>query len=105
MKLHLACAAAAAMFAILPAQAATMTYGDTAAVSCAKAALAERPGAAISEPAHRGALKDCDDALAGKLQAGDRTATLLNRGIVNAAMGRHEAAIADYDAALARVWR
>jgi len=103
MKLHLASAAiATAIFAILPAGAATLTYGDTPAASCAKAALAERPGIQISEPAHRGALTDCNEALSGKLLPADRTATLLNRGIVNAAAGHTDAAIADYDAALAR---
>jgi tetratricopeptide (TPR) repeat protein len=64
--------------------------------------MAEGSGNSISMPAHRGALKDCTDALAGKLLPADRTATLLNRGIVNAAAGNTDAALADYDAALAR---
>jgi tetratricopeptide (TPR) repeat protein len=103
MKLHLASAAiTAAMIAALPANAATMTYGDTHAASCAKAAMAETSGDSVSEPAHRGALQDCTAALADKLLPADRTATLLNRGIVNAAAGHAEAAQADYDAALAR---
>ncbi len=103
MKLHLASAAVVTtLFATLPVCAATMTYGDTAAASCAKAALAERSGASISEPAHRTSLQDCDTALADKLSPADRTATLVNRGIVNAAAGRTNAALADYDAALAR---
>jgi tetratricopeptide (TPR) repeat protein len=93
---------AATLCAALPANAATTTYGDTPAVSCAKAALAETPHAGISMPAHRGALADCNAALADKLLPADRTATLINRGIVNAAAGRYEAALADYDAALAR---
>jgi len=97
MKLHLAYAAAATL-AALPASAATLTYGSTVAASCAKAAIA----APTSMPAQRGALQDCNDALAGKLLPADRTATLVNRGIVNAAAGHYEAALTDYDAALAR---
>ena len=93
---------AAPLCAVLSANAATTTYGDTPAVSCAKAALAETPHADISTPAHRGALADCNTALADKLLPMDRTATLINRGIVNAAAGDYQAALADYDAAQTR---
>ena len=86
------------IFAALPAQAATAVIGDTAAIACAKAASAE----AASSPSRRDALALCNQALGGKLQANDRTATLVNRGIINAALGRNEAALADYNDALAR---
>lgn len=101
MKMHFASAIlVATLYAAFPATAATMTYGDAPAVSCAKAAMAETPNADISMPAHRASLADCNAALAGKLQPADRTATLINRGIINAAAGDYAAALADYDAAL-----
>jgi tetratricopeptide (TPR) repeat protein len=86
----------------LPAQAATTMIGDTPAIACARAANAEQPGVSISSPSHRIALGHCNTALRDKLTADDRTATLVNRGILNAAMGRNDAALADYNEALAR---
>jgi tetratricopeptide (TPR) repeat protein len=85
-----------------PAQAATTMIGDKPAAACAKAAAAQQPGANISSPSNRAALGHCNVALRDKLTAGDRTATLVNRGIINAAMGRADAALADYNDALAR---
>lgn len=103
MKLPLLSGAAfAALLAVLPAHAATMMVGDTQAASCAKAAMAERPDANRSIVARQAALTDCNAALAQKLPAADRTATLVNRGIVLAALGRTDGAVADYDAALSR---
>lgn len=92
----------AAMAAALPAQAATQMFGDTPAIACAKSAMAEQPGVNLSMPTHRGALANCNKALADKLLPADRTATLVNRGIINAAAGNTEAALADYSEALIR---
>jgi tetratricopeptide (TPR) repeat protein len=92
----------AAIAAALPAHAATQSVGDTPAIACAKSAMAEQPGANISTPSHRLALANCNKALAGKLLPADRTATLVNRGIVNAAAGNTAAALADYTEALTR---
>jgi tetratricopeptide (TPR) repeat protein len=86
----------------LPAQAATTMIGDRPAIACAKAAAAQQPGAHISAPSNRVALGHCNAALRDKLRPSDRTATLVNRGIINAAMGRNDAALADYNDALAR---
>jgi tetratricopeptide (TPR) repeat protein len=93
---------AIALLGALPAHAATQMIGDTPAIACAKAAAEEHPGANISMPSHRGALALCNKALADKLLPDDRTATLVNRGIINAASGNTEAALADYNQALAR---
>jgi tetratricopeptide (TPR) repeat protein len=86
----------------ISAQAATLTYGDNSALTCARAAQAEEPNASISSPAHRAALKSCNAALADKLRPEDRTATLVNRGILLTASGQTDAAIADFNAALER---
>jgi tetratricopeptide (TPR) repeat protein len=93
---------AVTMLGALPAQAATTMIGDKPAIACAKAAAVQQPGAHISSPSNRVALGHCNAALRDKLTAGDRTATLVNRGIINAAMGRNDAALADYNDALAR---
>jgi len=99
MKLQtLSVIAAVAAMGIPPAQAATTIIGDSVTVACARAAMASPQSA----PAQREALQDCDAALAGKLTAQDRTATLVNRGIVQAAAGRTDAAIGDFADALAR---
>jgi tetratricopeptide (TPR) repeat protein len=87
---------------LAPAYAATQMIGDTPAIACAKAAADQQPGANISMPSQRGALALCNKALADKLLPNDRTATLVNRGIINAAAGKAEAALADYNEALAR---
>jgi tetratricopeptide (TPR) repeat protein len=92
----------AAIAATLPAHAATQTVGDTPAVACAKSAMAEQPDAAVSAPSRRMALAHCNTALAGKLLPADHAATLVNRGIIQAAAGNAEAALADYNEALAR---
>src|SRR5689334_10766710 len=88
----------AALAATVPAHAATQMLGDTPAIACAKFAAA----ANVSAPSNRSALTTCNKALADKLMPADRTATLVNRGIVNAAAGNTEAALADYNEALAR---
>jgi tetratricopeptide (TPR) repeat protein len=93
---------ALAMLGAAPAYAATQMIGDTPAIACARAAADQQPGANISMPSHRAALALCNQALADKLQAKDRTATLVNRGIINAASGNGDAALSDYNQALER---
>ncbi|HEX2761769.1 MAG TPA: tetratricopeptide repeat protein [Rhizomicrobium sp.] len=97
----------AALLAAAPAYAATTMIGDTPAIACAKAAAAETPGAQFSQPTHRDALAQCDAALSDKIGSDkivqrDRTATLVNRGIILAAAGDVPAALDDYNAALER---
>jgi tetratricopeptide (TPR) repeat protein len=82
----------------LPVQAATTMIGDTPAIACAKSAMDTN----LSGSAHHGALANCNKALADKLMPADRTATLVNRGIIQAAAGNIEAALADHNEALAR---
>ena len=94
--------AVAVLFGIAPAQAATAMVGDTPTVSCAKAAMAERPDARISDATRDAALATCNTALADKILQQDRTATLVNRGIILAAAGNATDALDDYIAALAR---
>ena len=93
---------AIAFLGTLPAHAAIQMIGDTPAIACAKAAADQQSGANISTPSQRGALALCNKALADKLLPKDRTATLVNRGIIQAAAGNSQAALADYNDALAR---
>lgn len=92
----------AVLFAAAPAYAATTMVGDTPTIACAKAAAAETPSAQFSEPSRRDALAQCNAALADKIVEQDRTATLVNRGIILAAAGEVPAALDDYNAALER---
>jgi len=98
MKLHTLCIATIIAVAAIPAQAATTSVGDQAAVTCALAASS----APSSAPSNRLSLQACNEALAGKQRVADRTATLVNRGILLAASNRMDAAMADFDAALVR---
>jgi tetratricopeptide (TPR) repeat protein len=94
MKLVLAAAAAAAMFASIPSHAAMFTAGRTDAEDCFRAAKA-------GEASARG-LASCNLALTTTLSFDARTSTLLNRATLKAASGDNAAAVADYDAAIAR---
>jgi tetratricopeptide (TPR) repeat protein len=94
MKLILAAASAAAMFASIPAHAAMFTAGRTDAEDCFRAARA-------GEASVRG-LARCDVALTTTLSFDARTGTLLNRATLKAAAGDNAAAVQDYDAAIAR---
>jgi tetratricopeptide (TPR) repeat protein len=76
--------------------------GEAPMVTCNKAALAERPGTEVSMARRDDGLANCNAALADKIRAEDRTATLVNRGIILSASGQTAAAIADFDSALAR---
>jgi Tfp pilus assembly protein PilF len=60
-----------------------------------------RTGNALPEFLNNTAMASCNDALASKLMVKDRVATLVNRGTLEAAALNIDAALADYDAALA----
>jgi len=107
MKLHYATALlVAGLLGAMPAYAASSdsnsTIGQSPAADCFNAAQAvSRPGNALSEPARVAALSNCAEALSGKISSKDRTATLVNRGTIEAASGDLTSSLADYDAALA----
>jgi tetratricopeptide (TPR) repeat protein len=94
MKIYLAAAAAVAMLAAVPAHAAMFTAGSTSAEDCFRAA---QSGASSVR-----ALASCNTALASDLSFNARTGTLLNRATVRAAAGDNQAAVSDYNAAIAR---
>ena len=99
MKLYFAAAAAIALLASAPAQAASvMSAGRTVQEDCFRAATSPaQTGRAIAN-----GIAACDVALTGDMSQLARAGTLVNRGILQAAAGRNDAAIADFDAGLAR---
>jgi tetratricopeptide (TPR) repeat protein len=102
MKLYFASAAMiACLSTALPVQAAVTVIGKGPTVDCFQAAAkASRDALPLVD---RGdALANCNAALADKILAKDRTATLVNRGLIETSAGQTDEAIADYDAALAR---
>jgi tetratricopeptide (TPR) repeat protein len=82
------------MLAAVPAHAAIFTAGSTSAEDCFRAA---QSGASSAK-----ALASCNTALASDLSFNARTGTLLNRATVRAAAGDNQAAVSDYNAAIAR---
>ena len=99
MKLHFAAAAAIALLASSPSYAASvMSAGSTVQEDCFRAAQIQSP----SERQLRQGLSACDAALTGDMSQQVRAGTLVNRGILQAAAGRNDAAITDFDAGLAR---
>lgn len=99
MKLYFA-AAAIALLATSPSYAASvMQAGQTVQEDCFRAAQA---GTALTERQMRLGLTACDNALTGDMSQLARAGTLVNRGILEAAAGRADAAIADFNAGLAR---
>lgn len=80
---------------------AILTIGQNASADCAQAAESLSRDRALPSGAQN-ALAACDQALNGNLSAQDRTATLVNRGALEAASNRTMAALADFDAALKR---
>jgi len=99
MKLHFAAAAAIALLASSPSYAASvMSAGQTVQEDCFRAAQSQ----SLSERQVRLGLSACDAALTGDMSQLARAGTLVNRGILQAAAGRTDAAIADFDAGLAR---
>jgi len=100
MKVYLAAAAAIAYLS-LPAQAAITVIGKGQTVDCFQAAeKASRDALPMVD--RNNALESCSAALADKIVAKDRTATLINRGLIETNAGETDKAIADYEAALAR---
>lgn len=104
MKLHYASAlVVAGLFGAMPAHANT-TVGQTPAADCFNAAqTVSRSGNALPDVLNRQALARCTEALSvsNRMNAKDRTATLVNRGTIESASGDVTASLADYDAALA----
>jgi tetratricopeptide (TPR) repeat protein len=99
MKLYFAAAAATALLASAPSQAASvMSAGRTVQEDCFRAATSQaQTGRAIAN-----GIAACNVALTGDMSQLARAGTLVNRGILQAAAGRNDAAIADFDAGLAR---
>src|SRR5882762_540568 len=99
MKLYFAAAAAIALLASAPSQAASvMSAGRTVQEDCFRAA---------ASPAHTGravanGIAACNMALTGDLSQLARAGSLVNRGTLEAAAGRNDAAMADFNAGLAR---
>jgi tetratricopeptide (TPR) repeat protein len=73
--------------------------GESAANNCAQAANSHND---LLPFAARGALASCDAAINGHLTAKGRTAALINRGIVEAAAGKIDMAISDYNDVISR---
>lgn len=93
LKLSLA---AAALAAALPAAAGVVVLGHSSARLCFEAA--DSRGAASQQ-----SLDHCDHALAEEaLTRHDEVATYVNRGILKLRRNRIDAAVADFDAAIAR---
>jgi tetratricopeptide (TPR) repeat protein len=102
MKLYFASAAMlVCLCAALPSQAAVTVIGKGQTVDCFQAA-AKASRDALPLVDRSDALASCNAALADKILARDRTATLINRGLIETSAGETDKAIADYDAALAR---
>ena len=88
--------AAAALLAASPAAAAVTVLGNSSARLCYEAA--ESRGLPST-----GSIRTCDQAMRDEgLSEYDRVATLVNRGILKARLGKVDDAILDYDAALDR---
>lgn len=99
MKLNFAAAASIALLASSPSYAVSvMSAGQPVQEDCFRAAQVNAP----SERALRLGIAACDAALAGDLSQTARAGTQINRGILQAAAGRTDDAIADFDAGLAR---
>jgi|SRR5882724_2768258 len=102
MKLHFAAAAAIALFAAAPANAASvMSAGRTIQEDCFRAAQSQAR-TPLPERMLGKAIAACNVALTGELSQLARAGTLVNRGILEAVAGRNDAAIADFNAGLAR---
>jgi tetratricopeptide (TPR) repeat protein len=98
MKLYFA-AAAVALLASSPSYAVSvMSAGQTVQEDCFRAAQTQ----SLSERQVRLGLSACNAALTGDMSQQVRAGTLVNRGILEAAAGRNDAAMADFDAGLAR---
>lgn len=97
MKLYFVAATAIALLASAPSQAASvMSAGRTVQEDCFRA-VQSHTARAIAD-----GIAACNRALTGDMSQLARAGTLVNRGILQAAAGRNDAAIADFDAGLAR---
>jgi tetratricopeptide (TPR) repeat protein len=100
MKLYFAAAAAIVLFSSAPSQAASvMSAGSSVQEDCFRAAQAH---ASPSEHSLRNGIAACNMALTGDMSQLARAGTLVNRGILQAAAGNDTAAVADFNAGLAR---
>lgn len=87
---------AGAASAAIPATAAVTVIGNSYARSCYEAAESK----SLPRPSD---LENCDRAIADEaLTEHDRVATHVNRGVLRSRRGHTEAALTDFDAALAR---
>lgn len=99
MKLYFAAAATIAVLASSPSYAVSViSAGQTVREDCFHAAQIQSP----SERQVRIGLSACNAALSGDMSQLARAGTLVNRGILQAAAGRNDAAIADFNAGLER---
>src|SRR5690349_6076548 len=97
MKLYFAAAASIALLASSPSYAVSvMSAGQSVQEDCFRAAQTQSP----SERQVRLGLSACNAALTGDMSQLVRAGTLVNRGILEAAAGRNDAAIADFNAGL-----
>lgn len=102
MKLYFTAAAAIALLASAPAQAASvMSGGRTVQEDCFQAA-ASQARAPLSERSLANGIAACNVALTGDMSQRARAGTQVNRGILEAAAGKDSSAMADFDAGLAR---
>ncbi len=94
-KLSLLAAAGLAIAAAAPAAGSMIVLGSSVGYGCYQNAARKVASAA--------AVADCDSALAsGMLSFHDEVATYVNRGVVKLHSDRHDAAIADFDRAIAK---
>ena len=97
MKMLFAAAAAAALFASMPADATSVVSAGLKPVQeCAIAAGKQN----LTDRQMRVAMAACDAALKGDLSQTAMAGTLVNRGLIQAAARNDAAAIADFDAGL-----
>jgi tetratricopeptide (TPR) repeat protein len=90
---HVVFAGIVALLMATPASAAVVTVGDEFSTSCYAAAAAER--------SDYSALEVCNTALEESfLNRHNRSATLINRGIIYLYRGQYAEALADFDAAI-----
>jgi tetratricopeptide (TPR) repeat protein len=92
----------ASLVAAMPAHAATLMVGKSPSVACQEGAAMDVARNEVSISTNRDSIANCTEALSGKMSEADRTAALANRGIIETAAGNTGAALADFNAALAR---
>ena len=100
MKLYFAAAAALALLASAPSQAASvMSGGRSNAQDCAMAAGSS---ASLTSRGFNNGIAACNAALKNDLSHTAMAGTLVNRGIIQASAGNDSEAVADFNAAIAR---